>query len=288
MQNWDDFQLLLALKQANTVRGAAKLLAVNHGTVSRRLANLNQRYGVDVCTLIQNNLVFSEVGLRLIDAAQAMQVRFNEHQIAIDDSVKQLKQQVTLSLPPAILQFVLMDVLAEFQQQNPHVQLNINTTYALSDLDKSEADVVIRAAEQLDDYLVGHRLCPISLGFFAHKDYFAQRSGQDVSWISINAHPRPQWLHDSPFPNAPIKLTIEDLVLRHQAAAQGLGMIRGAHYIAQHFDGLVEFAPSVTSYACLWVLTHPSKQSLPNVKKLITFLRDAMRSKQHLINNVSC
>ncbi|WP_105168869.1 LysR family transcriptional regulator [Pseudoalteromonas sp. T1lg23B] len=287
MQNWDDFQLLLALQRAQTLRGAAKLLGVNHTTVARRLNSLNRRYSTSVCTTTQNKLAFSELGKQLLCTAEAMQTQLHKQLPEIENTIKQATQQVNLSLPPAILQFVLMDALAEFQQQYPEIQLNINATYALSDLDNSEADVVIRAAEQLDDYLVGHRLCPISLGYFMHKDYLTQRDDQDIAWIVASSQARPPWLAETPFPNASIKLTVGDLVLRHQAAANGLGMIRGAHYIAQHFPQLVEFAPCSTSFADLWVLTHPNKQSLPNVKKLIHFLLTTMRGKQSVINRKS-
>ncbi|MCF6434609.1 LysR family transcriptional regulator [Pseudoalteromonas sp. MMG022] len=284
MQSWDDFQLLLALNSAHTLRGAAKLLGINHTTVARRLHSLNQRYPIAVCTTTQNKLVFSELGEQLLTTAKAMQAQLQSQLPAIQSTIKQAKQQVNLSLPPAILQFVLMDVLSEFQALHPDILLNINTTYALSDLDSSEADVVVRASDQLDDYLVGHRLCPISLGYFMHRDYLNNSSEKDITWIVAHSQSRPAWLAETPFPNASVNLVIEDLVLRHQAAANGLGMIRGAHYIAQHFPQLVEFAPSSDSFADLWVLTHPNKQSLPNVKKLIQFLLTVMRNKQSLIN----
>ncbi|AUJ72464.1 MULTISPECIES: LysR family transcriptional regulator [unclassified Pseudoalteromonas] len=284
MENWDDFQLLLALKRANTLRGAAKVLGVNHTTVSRRLHALNQRFSLDICMLSQGKVSFSELGLQLLSAAENMEASLVPHLSQINTSVKQLKQQINLSIPPAILQFVLLDELHEFQQNNPYLTLSINTTYALSDLEKSEADVVIRASHVPDEHLVGHRLFPISLGYFMHKDYLDNRTSESVSWITASVTERPTWLLDTPYPTAPVSLSIEDLVLRHQAASKGLGMIRGAHYIARHFPNLIEFAPASEHYADLWILTHPTKKSIPNVKRLISFLLKTMRSKQILID----
>ncbi|WP_100644576.1 LysR family transcriptional regulator [Alteromonas facilis] len=284
MKNWDDFQLLLALKRANTLRGAAKILGVNHSTVSRRLNNLHQRFNQAICRFSHGRVTFTELGLQLVRAAEDMDTCLASHLDQIQSSIKQLNQQVNLSIPPAILQFVLMQELHEFQARNPELTLSINATYTLSDLEKSEADVVIRASAYPDEHLVGHRLYPISLGYFAHKDYFNKHTNEEVCWITANTTKRPSWLSDTPFPNAPLSLSIGDLVMRHQAASDGMGMIRGAHYIARCFPNLVEFAQAREHYADLWILTHPTKKQQPNVKRLIRFLLQAMRGKQNLID----
>ncbi|GEA07257.1 LysR family transcriptional regulator [Alteromonas sp. KUL42] len=284
MENWDNLQLLLALKRGKTLRGAAVELGVNHTTVSRRLNSLNQRYNVNVCVLSQGNVVFGEVGQHLLRAAESMEACFTARLNDIQASMKQAKQRITLSLPPSILQCILLEDLHEFQRVNSELTLSINTTYALSNLEKSEADVVIRASDSPDEHLVGHRMYPISLGYFMHKDYLIGRANKEVSWITENVDHRPEWLSETPYPNAPISLAIEDLVLRHQAASAGLGMIRGAHYIAKQFPNLIEFSQARENYADLWILTHPSKKAQPNVKRLISFLLKTMRGKEKLVS----
>ncbi|WP_255229680.1 LysR substrate-binding domain-containing protein [Pseudoalteromonas sp. HM-SA03] len=96
----------------------------------------------------------------------------------------------------------MLDELHEFQQNNPYLTLSINTTYALSDLEKSEADVVIRASHTPDEHLIGHRLFPISLGYFMHKDHLDNRTRESLSWIAASVTERPTWLLDTPYPNA--------------------------------------------------------------------------------------
>ncbi|WP_275669091.1 MULTISPECIES: hypothetical protein [Pseudoalteromonas] len=109
---------MLALKRANTLRDAAKVLGVSHTTVSRRLHALNQRFSLDICMLSQGKVSFSELGLQLLSAAENMEACLAPHLSQINTSVKQLKQKINLSIPPAILQYVLLDELHEFQQKN--------------------------------------------------------------------------------------------------------------------------------------------------------------------------
>lgn len=71
--------------------------------------------------LSQDKVSFSELGLQLLSAAENMEACLAPHLSQINTSVKQLKQKINLSIPPAILQYVLLDELHEFQQKNPYL-----------------------------------------------------------------------------------------------------------------------------------------------------------------------
>ncbi|WP_255229682.1 LysR family transcriptional regulator [Pseudoalteromonas sp. HM-SA03] len=99
MENWDDFQLLLALKRANTLRGAAKVLGVNHTTVSRRLHALNQRFSLNICMLSQGKVSFLNWDCSCSGPLKTWKPALPPHLSQINTSVKQLKQQINLSIP---------------------------------------------------------------------------------------------------------------------------------------------------------------------------------------------
>ncbi len=69
MNNWDDYRLILALRRAKTIRGAAKALGVNHSTVSRRLAALNQQNGSPVFEQVAGGYHPTRAGEALVSAA---------------------------------------------------------------------------------------------------------------------------------------------------------------------------------------------------------------------------
>lgn len=46
MLNWDDYRFFLAVARSGTVTGAAHVLSVNHSTVSRRIAAMEETANV--------------------------------------------------------------------------------------------------------------------------------------------------------------------------------------------------------------------------------------------------
>ena len=285
MENWDDYRLILALHRGKTLRNAAQQLTLNHSTVSRRLASLNQKYGSDIFDLSPKGYVLTALGQSLLLSAEKIE------QFVFDDNrLKRVHQpdltgEINLSIPPAIGQYLLLDELHSFQQQYPQITLNVQTSYQIVNLDRCEADVVIRVSNQPSEHLVGHRLFPIMLSYYASKQYLMDNSVGDYQWITSTANLTPSWIEQSPYPTANIAIRIEDLVLRHHAAAQGQGMILGACYIADSMVNLQRIDNKKTfPHQDIWVLTHPDLKQVPRIKLLMTFLTKALRAKEKLIN----
>lgn len=284
MENWDDYRLILAVYRGKTLRNAAQQLALNHSTVSRRLANLNQKYGADIFDLTPKGYALTASGKTLLTSAEKIeQLTLSDNRLKKTHQLE-LAGEINLSIPPAIGQYLLLEELHNFQQQHPEIILNMQTSYQLANLDKSEADVVIRVSNQPSEHLVGHRLFPIALSYYASAQYLSTRHETEYQWLT-NIGARPAWIENSPYPNASIAMRIEDLVLRHYAAAQGQGMTMGACYIADSIKGLRRIDKNmVFPHQDIWVLTHPDLRNVPRIKLLMTFLTNSLRMKEKLIS----
>jgi DNA-binding transcriptional LysR family regulator len=286
MENWDDYRLILALHRGKTLRNAAQQLALNHSTVSRRLATLNQKYGTDIFDLSPKGYTLTPLGKSLLQSAEKIE------QLAINDNrskrahQKDLSGLINLSIPPAIGQFLLRHELHEFQQQYPEISLNVQTSYQITDLNRCEADIVIRVSEQPAEHLVGHSLFPIMLSYYAAKSYLVNTSADEYRWITNTYDSiKPSWIEQSPYPTADVALRIEDLVLRHYAAADGQGMILGACYIADSMPKLQRIDHDITMpHQNIWVLTHPDLKQIPRIKVLMKFLTSTLRAKEKFIS----
>lgn len=285
MKNWDDYRLILAIYKGKTLRNAAHELSVNHSTVSRRLANLNKQYGAEIVYKTNLGLRLSPLGEQLLLSAQKIESQVTQDRRYERAQQLKLEGDITVSIPPPILQFLLLDELMFFQQANPKIKLNIHSSYEIVNLDKCEADVVIRVSNDPDEHLVGYRLFSISTQYYAARGYFNNTPPNLYQWIT-NTHSadRPDWVTNTPFPNAKIGPNITDLTLRHQAASMRHGMIRGTCYIAHHFKNLVPISNSEPEpFQEIWVLSHPDLKHIDRIQVLKTFLADALRSKKALI-----
>lgn len=285
MENWDDYRFILALHRAGTLRRAAQTLGINHATVSRRLQLLNKRLGTTIFEPSPKGYRLTQFGLTLLQSAEKVEKLASHDLRKKQTNSSELAGKITLSVPPAIAQYLLLDTLNEFQIRNPQIQLNISTSYTVVDLDQCEADVVVRVMDYPQDHLLGYRLFAIGINYYATQTYLNSRQPQDYRWITPSfVDTPPDWIKQSPFPQADTSLKIDDLILRHLAAAKGFGMIRGAAYIAEQIEGLVPLnAEPAMPFQNIWVLTHPDLKNVPRISLLTEYLAEQLRAKKNLI-----
>ncbi|MEM1438683.1 MAG: LysR family transcriptional regulator [Pseudomonadota bacterium] len=283
---WDDFRLILALIREKTVRGAAKTLGVSHATVSRRLAHLNSRPGGPFVQKSPSGLWPSKAGRVVFDAAEKMEQIVNEaarRQRAVNE---RLAGPLCLSIPNPVLQYLLLDAVTEFGAQFPGIDLTINATDQLVDLDRAEADVVIRTTEQPPEHWVGRRLFPYMLSLYAHRDYLEKTPPSEYRWIAPTEDTTrwADWLSESPFPNAPIGLRISSITGRFQALKRGLGMGRAACFMAELEPDLVRLPGAMSSAAeTFWVLSHPDLAKTERARAAIRFFASKLKARQAVI-----
>lgn len=289
MDDWDDFRFILALERSGTIRAAARALGINHSTVSRRLATINDRHGGAVFVQSAGGYRTTSLGAELAEAARQMEnIRF-----AADRKQKAANREqsgpITLSLPGVIGQFLLAEALARFCSDHPAIELTVHSSYLFADLDRAEADVVIRGVMQPPDHLVGRRLFPYALAQYCSRDYLESTPLEQRRWIAGIPETRPpEWIAGSAFPDTPVAWYTDDIMLRHRAAIAGQGMIRGACYMSDPEPGLVRI-PGTAPIAGLdiWVLTHPDLRETPRIKLLMGFIADMLVAQRDLIEGRS-
>ncbi len=284
MDDWDDYRLILALARSGTLRAAAGELGLTHTTVSRRLSSLQDARG-QLFEKTPDGYGSTALGRALIDIAEQMEglsLTGERHQRALDDT---LSGTITLSLPEAIAQYLLLDDLLEFAELHPRIDLRVETSYRFVDLDRSEADVVVRGAQEPPDHLVGRRLFPNCVTYYGNRDYLAATPRDQLRWIAPSPEARtPGWLDKSPFPDAPIAIVIDDITARHRALVKGLGLSRGACFMADPEEVLTRLdARAPDPIQDIWVLTHPDLRNTRRIRLLMDFIGQAMVSKKALV-----
>lgn len=284
MNDWDDYRLILALARAATLRGAANAIGLTHTTVSRRLAVLQNARG-EIFDKGPDGYSPTTLGHALIEVAERMErltLAGERYQRALDQD---LAGVITLSLPEAIAQYLLLEDLLEFAQTYPAIELRVETSYRFVDLDRSEADVVVRGAMDPPEHLVGRRLFPYCVTYYGNRDYLEKTPKDQLRWIAPGPESRsPGWLEQSPFPDAPIAIAIDDITARHRALVKGLGLTRGACYMADPEPDLVRLtAQPPEPLQDIWVLTHPDLRNTPRIRLVMDFIARSLSKKEQLV-----
>jgi molybdate transport repressor ModE-like protein len=75
MIDWNDVRYFLAVARAGSVRAAAVLLGVNHATVLRRIAQLEERLGAHMFEKRPSGYRLTEAGEEILELANQMKRR---------------------------------------------------------------------------------------------------------------------------------------------------------------------------------------------------------------------
>ena len=71
--NWDDLRVFLAVARSGSISSGAKLLDLQHSTVSRRIRKLEQDLGVRLFDKVPSGYVVTTAGENLLKAASRME-----------------------------------------------------------------------------------------------------------------------------------------------------------------------------------------------------------------------
>ncbi|WP_282610664.1 LysR family transcriptional regulator [Pelagibius sp. Alg239-R121] len=285
MSEWDDYRFALALQRSGSVRGAAQILGVNHATVSRRLAGLNERLGAPAFVRLDGVYKPTSLGGSLVAAALRMEDAVYAAEREAMGREQGMSGVLTLSLPDVLARHLLMEDIGRFQETYPAIKLTLQTSHGFADLDRREADLVVRITNEPPDHLVGRRLFKYARCGYAAPDYIETHASKSLRWLGWPDDSEcPDWVRGSPYPEVPVGLRIEDPLVRHAAALAGQGLIFEACLLADPEEGLIRLPGARPEPdRDIWVLTHPDLKDTPRVSTLMRHLADAIIRKRDLI-----
>jgi DNA-binding transcriptional LysR family regulator len=93
MIDWDDVRYFLAVARGGSVRAAAERLKVNHSTVLRRIAHLEERLGAQMFEKLPSGYRLTDTGEEVLEFAEQTEASSNQMQTRVfgrDQSVRGL------------------------------------------------------------------------------------------------------------------------------------------------------------------------------------------------------
>ena len=176
---WGDFKVLLALASAGSVAGAARELQVDHSTVSRRLAALEEAVGAKLAIRGGRDFNLTTEGRTLLTAAEAMQSAAMQATRSVRNAKAEVEGHVRVSLAPGFVPILIRLMLPALREKHPGLSVELRGDYRRADLAKGEADVAVRMARPGETDLVGRRAFDCAWCVYASKAY-------------LDAHSRPE------------------------------------------------------------------------------------------------
>nr|WP_249207821.1 LysR family transcriptional regulator [Gluconobacter cerinus] len=144
MIDWDDVRYFLAVARGGSVRSAANRLKVNHSTVLRRIAQLEERLGAQIFEKLPAGYRLTLAGREIIEFATQMEASSHQLETRVLGRDQTVRGLLRVTLPPFLATHLLMPDLAEFSGRHPDIEMNVVPTGAVANLTNRDADVAIR------------------------------------------------------------------------------------------------------------------------------------------------
>ena len=143
MIDWDDMRVFLGVARARSLSGAAPSLRMDPATVGRRIARLEEALGATLFLKSQQGYALTDLGQRLQaraeEAEEAMRLAVEEGQGASQG----LTGQVRIGAPDGCANYLLPQVAARIQAENPGLEIQILALPRVVNLSSREADMAI-------------------------------------------------------------------------------------------------------------------------------------------------
>jgi DNA-binding transcriptional LysR family regulator len=184
--DWDDLKVLLALSREGSVAGAARELNVDHSTVSRRLAAIEEGFGAQLLIRGGREFTWTAEGKTVLAAAEAAQTAIMAASRQVRCARQEVSGTVRVAITPSTL-VILSEVLPKYQCRYPALEFEFTASVDRVDLSKGTADIALRFAEPTEPDLIGRHVIDSGFALYASKAYLAE-NGIPESAAALRHH----------------------------------------------------------------------------------------------------
>ena len=283
--NWDDLRLFLAVARTGSISGAAKQLAVQHSTVSRRMRQFEEKLGARLIERKKGGYELTQAGENVKEAA----LRMEREVLGVDGAL--LGKDTHLAGPLRVTALnnmassVLMPMFARFSEQHPQVQLNIMVTNLDASLAQREADVAIRLTNSPTDTLIGKRVVTVASTIYGSRQYLEKlrQQGGEPKWIGVECCGfHKTWTKQS-CGEQPHHFISDDTQLTLAAMKAGVGVSIVPCFMGDAEPELERYCdPDPAYHLGLWVLLHPDLKRTARVLAFRDHMVDEIESRREV------
>jgi DNA-binding transcriptional LysR family regulator len=279
MFDWDDVRYFLTVARAGSARAAAERLGVNHSTVLRRIAQLEERLGAHMFERLPSGYRLTPAGEEVLDLANQMEASSHQLETRVFGRDQSVRGLLRVTLAPTLATHLLMPDLADFARLHPDIEMEVLSTGKPANLTNREADVAIRVVydrKTLPLNLHGLKGPALFGGVYVSRDRLAAwRAGarDPIRWIVISSDGIQDWARQGEVRATGAPFRVTDGEAQIVAVRQGLGITTLPCFVGDA-DALLVRAPGADlhQYGTLWLLTQGETRKTKRVRLFTEFV----------------
>jgi DNA-binding transcriptional LysR family regulator len=183
MLDWEDLRHFYALSRLGTLSAAARALDVEHATVARRVAHLEEKIGTKLVDRRGRRLSLTAEGQQIA----AIAARMSEDAVAIERAALNADHRhagtVRVSAPPAFATAVLVERFVRLRQLHPGINVVVIGETRYASLGRREADIAVRLTRPEQGDLTITKIGEIGFNLYADPAYLAATREQDWTFV---------------------------------------------------------------------------------------------------------
>lgn len=286
--DWDNLRYFLEVARAGRLTTAARRLAVDHTTVSRRLQALEKSMGLQLFLREPGGYKLTEAGRNLLPRVEAME----SASVAIEHSLPSmgdgLSGQVRIGATEGYGTVMLAGQLTGLSRRYPHLNIDLLALPRAVRLSRHEADIVITLERPERGPFIITRLTDYVLRLYASPAYLEEhppiRSREDlaqhrfVSYVDDLLFSKELLFLDGIADPRSVGLRSTSLLAQQEAVAMGAGIAILPAFSADADPRLRLLLPEEVSFTrTFWMLMPIEFKDLARMRTTWDYLKD-MRS----------
>jgi DNA-binding transcriptional LysR family regulator len=285
--DWSLAKSFLAVLDAGSLMGAARRLQAQQPTLSRHIAELEAQLGVPLFERTGRGVTPTAAALAIADAARQMQDGAGALARSLAKSRDATTGTVRVTTSQVAAIWMLPPLLAQLQQAEPGIDIELVASNQLTNLLRREADIAVRMVRPQQGSLVARKLADIPIVAAAHESYLARagtpRRPEDLLGHRLIGYDRDETIVRG-FAGMGLALARERFALRTDdqvaygrlvAAGAGIGFV--ARYNIDHWPGVLQVLPQlpIPPLPC-WLAVHREIRGNRLVRRVYDFLAEAI------------
>ncbi|KQZ30912.1 LysR family transcriptional regulator [Mesorhizobium sp. Root552] len=290
--NWDDVRVFLAVARAGQILGAARRLELNHATVSRRIATLEDALRAKLFRRLTTGSELTRAGQRFLEIAERMEADVIAARSAVAGEGDDISGTVRIGAPDGFGVAFLARHLGELTAQHRELTIQLVPVPRSFSLSRREADIVITVERPTEGRLVAGKLVDYSLGLFASRSY-ADEHGLPKSAAELSGHPLIGYVPDlivSPSLDYEAEFSadwrssfaISSALGQAEAVRSGAGIGILHTFVARSMPELVPVEIIAPIRRAYWLVYHETVRPLRRVQTVASFISKAVERERAL------
>jgi DNA-binding transcriptional LysR family regulator len=188
MDRWTEVELFLAIVERQGLQKAGEALGMSKAAVSRHLASLEDRLGVQLVVRNTRRLNVTEPGRLFYERCKQAHADLSEAEAAVNEQTLNPKGLLTITASLSFAMLHIGPLLPEFAARYPEVRVNVVTANYYVDLIENGIDLAVRTREAEPDSSITVRKLASTRRVLVASPAYLHARGAPTTLAELAAH----------------------------------------------------------------------------------------------------